>query len=158
LETFSFGRHLASNDEFSLTPQEEEQAFAALEHCATHLYVVQIHTALESIRQSNIHLLEPEIEHAFQISRLIRNAFAHNSFAPLWKIGGAYRGLILSVPDVISLDTTAFGWRACPSSALWRPCGDFAFSAIRGFQYCSCGTAGCSMSLGDAQLMLFWNC
>src|SRR5690349_2996864 len=78
LETFSFGRHIARHDELSLTPQQEEHAFAGLEHCATYLTVIQIHTVLESIHIDPFRISEPQIAAAFQISRLIRNAFAHN--------------------------------------------------------------------------------
>jgi len=106
LKTFSFGRHIAYQDELSLTPQQEEHAFAALEHCSTYLAVVQIHTVLEAIHVDPFHISEPDIGAAFQISRLTRNAFAHNPFAPVWEIRDAWRDTIFSVPDVISLDTS----------------------------------------------------
>jgi hypothetical protein len=60
---------------------------------------------LESIHKIPFRQSEREIEDAFQISRLLRNAFAHNPFAPVWKIDRAYRDVVFDVPDVISLDS-----------------------------------------------------
>jgi len=106
LETFSFGRHVAHHDELVLTPKQEEHAFSALEHCATYIAVVQIHTVLEAIHPDPFNIKEPAILAAFQISRLIRNAFAHNPFAPAWEIRAAWRSKVFIVPDIITLDTT----------------------------------------------------
>ena len=106
LETFSFGQHVAHHEELALTPKQEEQAFAALEHCATYIAVIQVHTVLEAIHPDPFHIAEPATSAAFQISRLIRNAFAHNPFAPVWEIRHAWRDKVFIVPGIISLDTT----------------------------------------------------
>jgi hypothetical protein len=105
LDTFSFGRHVAHHDELALTPEQEEHAFAALEHCATYITVVQVHTVLEAVHPDPFHIKEPAISAAFQISRLIRNAFAHNPFAPVWKIRSKWEKRVFIVPDVIALST-----------------------------------------------------
>ena len=106
LETFSFGKHVAHHGELALTPDQEEHAFSALEHCATYIAVVQIHTVLEAVHPAPFQITEPAISAAFQISRLIRNAFAHNPFAPTWEIRHAWKNRVFNVPDVITLDTT----------------------------------------------------
>src|SRR2546422_10186895 len=56
------------------------------------------------------------VQSAYQISRLIRNAFAHAPFAPIWSIDPDCRHKIFSIPGIISLDTTGlngtvFDWR-----------------------------------------------
>jgi hypothetical protein len=56
------------------------------------------------------------VQAAYQIARLIRNAFAHAPFAPMWSIDPDCRDKVFAVPDVIALDTTGlqgqpFDWR-----------------------------------------------
>jgi hypothetical protein len=106
LDVFSFGKHIATHKELSLTYQQEEHAFAALEHCTTYISVVQIHTVLEAIHPDPFHISDPDSAAAFQISRLIRNAFAHNPFAPVWEIRSAWKNKVLTVPNIISIDTS----------------------------------------------------
>jgi hypothetical protein len=106
LHAFSWGHHVADHDELALSHEQEEQAFAALEHCATYLSAVQVHTALESIHEDPFSIREADIASAFQISRLIRNAFAHNPFNPVWEVRDTWKDRRFVVPDVITLDTT----------------------------------------------------
>jgi hypothetical protein len=106
LETFSFGQHVAHRDELALTTEQEEHAFAALEHCAPYLAAVQVHTILESIHTDPFKISESEIAAAFQIARLIRNAFARNPFEPIWEIRDTGKDHTFSVPSVITLNTT----------------------------------------------------
>jgi hypothetical protein len=106
LDTFSFGHHTARNKELRLTQEQEDHAFAALEHCATYLAAVQIHTALKSVHGDPFHLPEEDIASAFQISRLLRNAFAHNPFNPIWEVRDAWKNQEFVVPGVITVNTT----------------------------------------------------
>ena len=58
---------------------------------------------------------DPEVRAAYQIARLIRNAFAHAPFAPIWSIDPDCRSRVIEIADVIRLDTTdshgkAFDW------------------------------------------------
>lgn len=46
----------------------------------------------------------PELFGAAWIGRLVRNAFAHNPLAPLWKLDRECRGKVYEVPRVIKLD------------------------------------------------------
>ncbi|NET40181.1 MAG: hypothetical protein F6K19_50980, partial [Cyanothece sp. SIO1E1] len=85
---------------------QEELAFAALEHCGTYLSAVQVHTALEAIHPNPFNIPEKEIADAFQIARLIRNAFAHNPFNPVWEIRNKWKNTVFNVPDIITLDTS----------------------------------------------------
>ena len=114
LDTFSFGGHVAYRTELALTTEQEEHAFAALEHCGTYLAAVQVHTVLESIHADPFQIPEPEIAAAFQIARLIRNAFAHNPFGPIWEIREAWKDRTFSVPSVITLNTA--DWTATPTT------------------------------------------
>jgi len=106
LDGFTFGTHTATREELVLTAVQEEQAFAALEHCGTYLAVVQAREAFNSIYERPFSIPEPEVSSAFHIARLIRNAFAHNPFSPVWKIDKRCRDKAYSVPHVISLNTS----------------------------------------------------
>jgi hypothetical protein len=106
LDTFSYGSHVARHDELSLTAKEQERGFTALEHAATYLSAVQVHTALEAVHSAPFHIAEADIGSAFQIARLLRNAFAHNPFNPAWEIRDVWQERRFVVPDVITLDTT----------------------------------------------------
>jgi hypothetical protein len=59
---------------------------------------------------------DAKVRDAYQIARLIRNAFAHAPFSPTWSIDPNCQNRTFAVPDVISLNTTglqgtAFDWR-----------------------------------------------
>ena len=112
LDTFSFGGYVAHRKELSLSPAREKQAFAALEHCGTYLAAVQVHSALESIYPGPFHIPESEIAAAFQIARLLRNAFAHNPLGPVWEIRDAWKNQIFDVPGAIRLDTSGVDGQA----------------------------------------------
>lgn len=88
-----------------LTKEQEEHGFAALEHCATYLCAVQIHTVLETIHPDPFSISEPEIQVAFHIARLIRNSFAHNPFDPHWQFGTKYDNTKFEIPSLITIDT-----------------------------------------------------
>jgi hypothetical protein len=64
-----------------------------------------VHSVLERIRQDQIDVNYPELESAFQIARLIRNAFAHNPLIPTWEIRESFQNKTYVVPNVISLST-----------------------------------------------------
>lgn len=71
---------------------------------------------------------DSDVRAAYQIARLIRNAFAHAPFSPAWSIDADCQNTIYSIPDIISLDTsglhgTAFDWHHYGGPlALFRLC------------------------------------
>ena len=71
---------------------------------------------------------DTDAQSAYQISRLVRNAFAHAPFAPLWSIDSNCRDKVFTVGNIITLDTsglhgTAFDWRHYGGPlALFRLC------------------------------------
>jgi hypothetical protein len=59
---------------------------------------------------------DADIVAAYQISRMVRNAFAHSPFAPIWRIDPDCKNQIFEIPGVIRLDTSGidgvhFDWR-----------------------------------------------
>jgi hypothetical protein len=71
---------------------------------------------------------ESDVRAAYQIARLIRNAFAHAPFLPTWSIDPDCQNTVFSIPDIISLDTDGlhgqpFDWRHYGGPlALFRLC------------------------------------
>ena len=58
---------------------------------------------------------DSDVRAAYQIARLIRNAFAHAPFSPIWSIDPDCRSMTFEIADVIRSDTTdlhgrAFDW------------------------------------------------
>jgi hypothetical protein len=68
------------------------------------------------------------VRSAYQIARLIRNAFTHAPFSPAWSIDSDCRDVIFEVPGVIALNTYGlhgmpFDWRHYGGPlALFRLC------------------------------------
>ena len=57
-----------------------------------------------------------DVRSAYQVARLIRNAFAHRPFDPTWSIDADCRDCVFEVPNVERLDTSCldgrrFDWR-----------------------------------------------
>ena len=109
---FAWGQHTANSKELILTNDEQEEAFAILEHSAIYLAVTQILTTLEIIFvkdnfYDDTYTFESDVvPQAYQIARLIRNAFAHDPFAPIWEFKPKWANKIYEVPGIIRLDTT----------------------------------------------------
>jgi hypothetical protein len=105
-EQFTWGGQSATREELALTKEQERFAAAAFEHTATYLMVVQIDTALKATVPDHLNHPDDDIRSASLIAWLLRNAFAHNPFAPTWKVYGQYDNQTYAVKDVIVLKTT----------------------------------------------------
>jgi hypothetical protein len=71
---------------------------------------------------------DSDVRDAYQIARLIRNAFAHAPFLPTWSIDPDCQNKVFSIQGLITLDTTdlqgtPFDWRHYGGPlALFRLC------------------------------------
>jgi hypothetical protein len=68
--------------------------------------------------------LNPDVQAAYQIARLIRNAFAHAPFSPTWSIDPNCRDKTFAVGDLITLNTKGlqgmpFDWRHYGGPLAW---------------------------------------
>jgi hypothetical protein len=106
LQSFASYRHTANGDELQLTREDEFAAASFLEHVATYVLAVQIDTVLETAYPDRFQSTDQIVRSTSAIARLIRNAFAHNPFAPKWIIDRKFLNKEFVVPDVTSLDTT----------------------------------------------------
>ena len=114
--TWSHGKHVVSYDEIALSEDDADRAAWHLHRSATFLMAVAIKDAIRAAIHDPKNHSDVDIRFAYQISRLIRNAFAHAPFNPVWSIDPDCRGRVFAVRDLLSLDTTGlhdqpFDWR-----------------------------------------------
>lgn len=103
---WSFGKYRVTYDEFGLRRDQAVPAASMLEHTAMLALVSVIHQMFcEVFNKPRVHE-NGSVVAAYQISKLIRNAFAHSVAAPAWDINSECRGKIFEIEDVIRLDTT----------------------------------------------------
>lgn len=113
---WSHGKHKVSYEEVAL--REDQADFAAwdMHRSATFIMAVAMKDAIKAAVQDPKIATNPDVQAAYQISRLIRNAFAHNPFQPVWSIDPDCRNRTFEVHRIASLDTTnlqgvTFDWR-----------------------------------------------
>jgi hypothetical protein len=125
---WSHGAHTVTYEEIALRPEQADYAACFLHKSATFLMAVAIRNAIRAVVSEPKSSTDPNIIAAYQIARLIRNAFTHSPFTPIWSIDPDCRHKIFSIPNIISLDTSEldgkiFDWRDYGGPlALFRLC------------------------------------
>lgn len=100
------GQHRVKYEEIALREDQAVYAAKILHRSATFLMAVAIKDAIKAVEPDPYNSTDPNVQAAYQIARLIRNAFAHAPFSPTWSIDRDCRNKVFSIPNVISLDTT----------------------------------------------------
>lgn len=113
---WSHGKHNVSYKEVALRKDQADFAAWNMHRSATFLMAVAMKDAIKAAVPDPKNATISDVQVAYQISRLIRNAFAHSPFNPAWSIDPDCRNRVFEVRDVVSLDTTdlqgvAFNWR-----------------------------------------------
>lgn len=106
LTSFASYQHTANEEDLKLTREQEFGAADLLEHVATYILAVQIDAALEAAYPNRLESADQIVRATSSIARLIRNAFAHNPFAPKWIVDRNVVNKEFTVPEIISLNTT----------------------------------------------------
>lgn len=125
---WTHGKHHVRYEEIALRNDQAEYASCFLHWSSIFLMAVAMREAILALVPTPKASPESNVRAAYQIARLIRNAFAHAPFAPRWSIDADCRNKVFSIPDIISLDTTglhgtAFDWHQYGGSlALFRLC------------------------------------
>lgn len=114
--SWSHGKHVVTYEEIVLTKDQADISADHLKRTATYLMSLTIKEALQRTYGDPKTHSNQDVVAAYQISRLIRNAFAHSPVNPAWNILPECRQKIFTIKDVISLDTTdlhrkPFDWR-----------------------------------------------
>jgi len=113
---WTHGEHRVRYEEVALRQEQADYAADFLHRSATYLMAVAIKDAIRAAVPDPKKSSDLATRSAYQIARLIRNAFAHAPLAPTWSIDPDCQNLVFSVPSVLTLDTTglqgkSFDWR-----------------------------------------------
>jgi hypothetical protein len=100
-----FGRHRVSYEDFGLRSEQADYAASLLEMTATFVLASTVRDALVALFPNTQNQTDQHVVSAYQISRLIRNAFAHSMFQPIWSIDADCRERNLEIENVIRLNT-----------------------------------------------------
>jgi hypothetical protein len=113
---WSHGQHVVGYDEVALCRDQADYAADFLLRSATYQMAVVIRNALKGFIPNPKASDDWNVRAAYQIARMIRNAFAHEPVSPVWSIDEDCRDTAFEIPGVIHLNTkglngTQFSWR-----------------------------------------------
>lgn len=113
---WTHGKHEVSYEEVALRNDQANFASWNMHRSATFLMAVAIKDAIRAAIPDPRNTKNSDVQAAYEISRLIRNAFAHSPFNPVWSIDPYCRNRVFELKGIISLDTkdlhgTPFNWR-----------------------------------------------
>jgi hypothetical protein len=113
---WSHGKHSVRYDEIALSEDDTDYAAWSMHRSATFLMAVAMKDAIRVAVHDPKTESNTDVQSAYQIARLIRNAFAHAPFDPVWSLDVDCRDRVFVVREIIQLDTTGlhgqrFDWR-----------------------------------------------
>jgi hypothetical protein len=113
---WSHGEHQVRYEEIAIRQDQAEVAAAIIQLSASYLLAVAAKDAIRSAVPDPKSAADADVRSAYQIARLIRNAFAHSPFNPIWSIDADCRDREFEVAGTIRLNTTGlhgerFNWR-----------------------------------------------
>ena len=113
---WTHGRRKVSYAEIALTQKEADIAAFYLQRSATFLMASTILYAIKARYANPKKIKNLEVVAAYQIARMIRNAFAHSPLEPFWNIDPDCQNCIFEIDGVVKFDTKAldgkpFNWR-----------------------------------------------
>lgn len=103
---WTHGQHHVRYGEIALRQDQADYAAFFLHCSATYLMAVAMKDAIRAVVPDPKASSNSEVRNAYQIARLVRNAFAHAPFSPIWSIEQDCQNTIFAIPSLISLDTT----------------------------------------------------
>lgn len=125
---WTHGEHCVKYDEIALRPDQADYAAFFLHRSATFLMAVAMKDAIRATVNDPKNSPDADVRAAYQIARMIRNAFAHAPLSPAWSIDEDCRDQVFEIPNIITLNTaglhaTPFDWRHYGGPlALFRLC------------------------------------
>ncbi len=103
---FAFGKHIVDEKELKLNRKQEKMGSAILEDVSTYMMMLQLNEILvDEWGLQSLESKDDEIKSISQVVRLIRNAFAHDPFNPIWRIPNYAKNQEYVIPDVLTLKT-----------------------------------------------------
>lgn len=125
---WTHGQHQVKYEEIALRPDQADYAACFLHRSGTFLMAVAMKDAIRAVVSDPKSSTDLNVRAAYQVARLIRNAFAHAPFSPTWSIDLDCRDKVFAIPNVITIDTTglhgtSFDWHHYGGPlALFRLC------------------------------------
>jgi len=116
LARWTHGKHHVRYKEIALRQDQAEYAASSLHRSATYLMAVAMKDTIRAAVSDPKSSPNQEVRAAYQIARLIRNAFAHSPFLPMGPIDPDCRDSTFNISNVIMLNTSGldgapFEWR-----------------------------------------------
>lgn len=113
---WAHGAHHVGFQEVALRQDQGDFAAWCLHRTATYMLAMAAKDAIRTAVSDPKNASDAKVQAAYQISRLIRNAFAHAPFNPRWSIDDDCKNQIFEVIATVRLDTTdlngqPFDWR-----------------------------------------------
>lgn len=106
LDRFSYYKHRAEKSELKLNKADEQRGANALEHVGIFMMALQLNKVLEDEWGRNrLQSNDRNIRNTSQVVRLIRNAFAHDPFMPVWDISKSAKDKEFEIPEILILKT-----------------------------------------------------
>jgi hypothetical protein len=101
---WSHGKHSISYSEIAISQDESIFAAWTLQHSTTFLMASAALNAIRAMFENPKSSNSSDVVNAYQIARIIRNAFSHSPFDPIWHIDEDCREKKFELPNVIQLD------------------------------------------------------
>jgi hypothetical protein len=125
---WTHGKHSVKYDEIALRPDQAYYGAYFLHRSSAFLMAMAMKDAIRATVNDPKNSTNPDVRSAYQIARIIRNAFAHAPLSPAWSIDKDCRDQVFEIRNIITLNTkgldgTPFDWRHCGGPlALFRLC------------------------------------
>ncbi len=125
---WTHGKNSVKNDEIALRPDQADYAAYFLHRSSAFLMAVAMKDAIRATVNDPKNSTNPDVRSAYQIARMVRNAFAHAPLSPTWSIDKDCRDQVFEIHNIIALNTkgldgTPFDWRHYGGPlALFRLC------------------------------------
>lgn len=103
---WQYGGHFIDKGELHLSDEERQVAARRVMNSITYLLAAQICEAMKRLKPPARQHPQAEVASAFEMSRLIRNAFAHDPGVPTWSIDPDCANKVFEVSGIMRLDTT----------------------------------------------------
>ena len=114
---WTHGEHRVRYEEVALREDQGDFAAWCVHRTATYMLAMTAKDAIRVAVQDPKNSPDSRIRSAYQISRLLRNAFAHSSFDPVSSVDADCQNEIFEVPGIIRLDTSGLnGQRQYPTA------------------------------------------
>ena len=103
---WTFGKHQISYEDFGLRPDQAGLTAPLLEMTATFVIAAAIRDALVGCFPNKRNHANQDVVAAYQISRMLRNAFSRSMLSPVWAIDENCKDHVFAIEKIISLNTT----------------------------------------------------